>query len=233
MRIGPRLLLAVLVMTSLVVAYSENNINPGTISASSEFPLEQSNSVSLSGADDWDSMEVSEQDSIGDVTWSADIAVTFMPSVGMSTSATVNELPAETPPSVVEVDFTITANVEDTASYVDDGPATTTFAATAKGKHRGRIQIQGDDMNPEVSWAWNQDDPPTKTEMITQLDNLYNGLTNAQKNKRKDAYKKAKKYIQGLPAAGADAVVMKTWQDTGTDTERIDLEIKTGKAGKN
>jgi len=66
---------------------------------------------------------------------------------------------------------------------------------------------------------------------MTQLNSLYDGLTNAQKNARKDAIVKARKYIEDLPAGGANAKVSKTWQDTGKKTERIDLEIITGKAG--
>jgi hypothetical protein len=127
--------------------------------------------------------------------------------------------------------MTITAVVDDAAAYVDDGPASTLKAGKAKDKHRGRIQIQGNDLAQEVSWPWAQDTPPTKQDMLTQLDNLYNGLTQKQKDIRSDAYTKAKAYINGLPAGGADAAVSKTWQNKGTNTERIDLEIKKGKAG--
>jgi hypothetical protein len=223
--------LAIVCGVSLLVAsYLENNIYPGVINSPYELLVEQPTSVSLSGAYDWDMMESMQTDGIGDVTWSADLDVTFVPSVGMSTMATVNSLP-DTSPEIIEVDFTITAVVDDTAAYVDDGPSTVSKPAKGKGKHRGRIQIQGDDMNPEVSWAWNQDTPPTKSEMLTQLNSLYDGLTNAQKNARKDAIVKARKYIEDLPAGGANAKVSKTWQDTGKKTERIDLEIITGKAG--
>lgn len=42
--------------------------------------------------------------------------------------------------------------------------------------HRGRIQFQGPDMDPEISWAWAQDTPPTKADGLRELDRLYNSL---------------------------------------------------------
>lgn len=96
--------------------------------------------------------------------------------------------------------------------------------------HRGRIQIQGPDMNPEVSWAWAQDTPPTKAEGLAQLDALYNGLTDKQKTERAGAYAKARVWIRGLPVGGVDAQVSKTWGGKKKKSNRIDIEVIKGKA---
>ena len=96
--------------------------------------------------------------------------------------------------------------------------------------HRGRIQIQGPDMKPEVSWAWAQDTPPTKAEGLAQLDALYNGLTDKQKTERAGAYSKARAWIRGLPVGGVDAQVSKTWGGKKKKSNRIDIEVIKGKA---
>ena len=96
--------------------------------------------------------------------------------------------------------------------------------------HRGRIQIQGPDMDEEISWAWAQDTPPTKADGLRELDRLYNSLTNRQKRARADAYAKARKWIRELPAAGVDAQVSKSWGNKDDKSKRIDIEVIKGKA---
>ena len=100
-----------------------------------------------------------------------------------------------------------------------------------KGKpHRGRIQIQGPDMNPEISWAWAQDAPPTKADGLRELDKLYDSLTDKQKKARKDAYAKVRTWIRNCPEAEADAQISQTWGNKDDSKKRIDIEVIKGKA---
>ena len=96
--------------------------------------------------------------------------------------------------------------------------------------HRGRIQIQGPDMDEEISWAWAQDTPPTKEDGLRELDKLYDSLTDKQKKARKEAYDKARKWIRNLPEAGVDAQVSKSWGNKDDSKKRIDIEVIKGKA---
>lgn len=95
--------------------------------------------------------------------------------------------------------------------------------------HRGRIQIQGPDMDPEISWAWAQDTPPTKADGLRELDRLYNSLSKSQKKVRTAAYDKARKWIRGLPEDGVGPV-SKSWGNQEDTSKRIDIEVIKGKA---
>lgn len=96
--------------------------------------------------------------------------------------------------------------------------------------HRGRIQIQGPDMDEEISWAWAQDTPPTKEDGLRELDKLYDSLTDKQKKARRDAYAKARKWIRNRPEAGVDARVSQSWGNKDDSKKRIDIEVIKGKA---
>jgi hypothetical protein len=101
--------------------------------------------------------------------------------LGMSTSLLFGPL---LPPNSTPVSFMIALPEEDVEAPADEKP------------HRGRIQIQGPDMDPELSWAWAQDTPPTKAEALAKLDELVGQLTAKQKEAREDAIKKVRKFIE-------------------------------------
>lgn len=98
--------------------------------------------------------------------------------------------------------------------------------------HRGRIQIQGNDMNPEKSSAWSLYSPLTKQDGLNRLDALYNALTTRQKEDRVQAYAKAKAFISAAPSTGYSAVIRRTFQNSPVrdNTIRIDIEILAGNA---
>lgn len=103
--------------------------------------------------------------------------------------------------------------------------------------HRGRIQMQGNDINvsPEPSWSWAYDYPVTKQEALTRLDVLYNNLTTRQKEDRSQAYQKAKTFISNAPTSGYSSVIRRTFQNSPVrdNTIRIDIEILAGDAFTN
>lgn len=98
--------------------------------------------------------------------------------------------------------------------------------------HRGRIQMQGNDMNPEQSSAWSLYSPLTKQDGLNRLDALYNALTTRQKEDRAQAYARAKTFINAAPSTGYSAVIRRTFQNSPVrdNTIRIDIEILAGNA---
>jgi hypothetical protein len=104
--------------------------------------------------------------------------------LGMSTSLLIGPL---LPPNSVPVSFMIALPEEDVEAPTEEKP------------HRGRIQIQGPDMNPELSWAWAQDTPPTKAEALAKLDELVGKLTAKQKEAREDAIKRYASLLRKHP----------------------------------
>jgi hypothetical protein len=94
---------------------------------------------------------------------------------------------------------------------------------------RGRIQAQGGKL--EDSEAWAQDEAPTKKDLLDKLDTLWGRLTKKQKEERQKGYDEAKKWIEGLPEAGADSPVSKSFPKQNDGENRIDIEIIKGKAG--
>jgi hypothetical protein len=122
------------------------------------------------------------------------------------------------PPNSTPVSFMIAIPEEDVESPAEEKP------------HRGRIQIQGPDMSPELSWAWAQDTPPTKAEALAKLDELVGQLTAKQKEAREDAIKKLRKFIEEAPEAGIDAQYINSWGNDKDPKKRFDIEVRKGKA---
>jgi len=95
--------------------------------------------------------------------------------------------------------------------------------------HRGRLQAQGPGTEESVPWARNT--PPTKSEMLELLDQLWAKLSAAQQTERSACYADAKKYIQQAPANGISAPFSKAFRNRKRrGGVRIDLEIRAGNA---
>lgn len=101
--------------------------------------------------------------------------------------------------------------------------------------HRVRIQVQGDDMDPERSSSFEKDYIMTKQEAIEMLNDLWNKLTPVQKADREDAYDKAKNYIGDSPSGGRISQGSKSFQQSNrrVSNARIDIEINRGAAFSN
>ncbi|MEM1214778.1 MAG: hypothetical protein AAGJ82_03790 [Bacteroidota bacterium] len=94
-------------------------------------------------------------------------------------------------------------------------------------KHRGRIQAQGDGL--EKSESWSQDNPLTKEEGLSLLEQLWSSLTKKEKEVRRKPYKDAKRYIENIDG-GIDAIKKKTFRNRKTRSVRIDIEVLAGSA---
>lgn len=98
--------------------------------------------------------------------------------------------------------------------------------------HRGRIQIQGNDMFPEVSYSWARDDAMPKYDALAELDRLFDDLTATQKSNRTQALQKAKNFINAGPYTKSGARIFRTFQNNNPNhnSQRIDIEIIEGTA---
>lgn len=93
-------------------------------------------------------------------------------------------------------------------------------------KHRGRIQAQG--KNTEKSEAWSQNEPPTKNDGIDMLDNLKNKMSKIEVKIRDQTFIKAIRFINNGPYKVVDKMISKTFMVSGSNQERIDIEIRKG-----
>jgi len=96
-------------------------------------------------------------------------------------------------------------------------------------KHRGRIQAQG--KNIDQSESWTQDNPPSADDGLLMLEKLKAKIPKAEAQIRETAFEKAEKMIKKAALTnGIDAPANITFRVEGTAKERVDIEIKKGKA---
>ncbi|PID89625.1 MAG: hypothetical protein CSA05_00050 [Bacteroidia bacterium] len=96
-------------------------------------------------------------------------------------------------------------------------------------KHRGKIQAQGEKLEKSESWV--QEKPPTKTDGLNMLQKLMNKLSKKDQKIREKASKNAAKWIENAAKTnGIDAPANVTFRAEGYVKERIDIEVKKGKA---
>ncbi len=108
------------------------------------------------------------------------------------------------------------------------------FSASAQ-THRIRIQIQGDDMNSEISASWEKNIIITKQDAMELLNDLWNKLSPSQKKEREDAIRDARSYIGDSPTGGRTNQGSKSFQQSNRriSNARIDIEINRGAAFSN
>jgi hypothetical protein len=95
--------------------------------------------------------------------------------------------------------------------------------------HRGRVQAQGSGTEKSVSWDLAA--PPTKSEVVALLDQLWAALTRTEQDERKDCYASAKSYIRQAPQAGIAAQFAISFRNRKLrGGVRIDLEVWAGDA---
>lgn len=96
-------------------------------------------------------------------------------------------------------------------------------------KHTGRIQAQGTELEESESWA--QETPPTKEEGLSMLQKLMNKLSEKDRKIREKASENAAKWIENVVNTnGIDSPANLTFRAEGFVKERIDIEVKKGKA---
>jgi hypothetical protein len=96
-------------------------------------------------------------------------------------------------------------------------------------QHRGRLQVQGNDINQAPSFPWARNDAVKKAEAHRELANLENGCTRSQLRLRDIAFQKAHKFIKNGPVA---APVIRPFQNrnlpAANKNARVDIEVILG-----
>ncbi|MEZ6937539.1 hypothetical protein ACB035_03080 [Aeromonas sp. S12(2024)] len=93
-------------------------------------------------------------------------------------------------------------------------------------KNRGRFQAQGMRLEKSKPWARNGD--LGVTESIDLLNHLEASLPQNEILIREVEFSKARSYVQG--ANGVQAQVSKTFRVKNTKSERVDIEVRAGRA---
>lgn len=103
--------------------------------------------------------------------------------------------------------------------------------------HRGRLQVQGQDVpNEDRSWSWAQPSPPTAAEGIFQLHKLRDELSGGMLHRRSTAFRDAEIFILNCAAGGGCPPMdrTKSFRNIGLpkrfDEARVDIQIFTGRA---
>lgn len=92
--------------------------------------------------------------------------------------------------------------------------------------HRGRIQAQGKGLEKSVSWS--QDEPLTRKQGKTLLQQLKTLLTAQEQEERTEQLEKAERYIDN--AKGIEAPEKRRFLNRKTKDVRIDIEVLAGRA---
>jgi hypothetical protein len=96
-------------------------------------------------------------------------------------------------------------------------------------ENRGRIQAQG--KNLEESEAWSQNEPPTVEKGLEMLKKLREKIPKKEAEIREKAFDKMERLIKNAQNTnGIDAPANVSFRAEGYAKERLDLEVKKGKA---
>jgi hypothetical protein len=89
-------------------------------------------------------------------------------------------------------------------------------------------------MSPERSYAWAQDQVPTASASLRELEKLEALCTPTQLGHRAEAFPKARRYVGSKAGVGVDAPVSRIFQDhprpKSADDARVDIEVVYGRA---
>ena len=96
-------------------------------------------------------------------------------------------------------------------------------------RHRGRLQVQGSDMNPSRSYRWANQRPVTQGRALAGLAQLRNQCTTNQRKCRAAAFSRADRLIRNGPV---DAPLYHSFQDRNLSglksNARVDIEVIRG-----
>ncbi|MBV4539430.1 RHS repeat-associated core domain-containing protein, partial [Pseudomonas urmiensis] len=95
--------------------------------------------------------------------------------------------------------------------------------------NRGRIQAQGRKLEESVSW--NQETPLSAADAKSKINELKRKLSKQELSQREEAFNQAERWIDNIcKCGGLDADKRKTFMVSGTRQERVDIEIRAGRA---
>lgn len=99
-------------------------------------------------------------------------------------------------------------------------------------EHRGRFQVQGNDMKNELSRKWHQETPRTTKDGLSDIDSLKGQCTKIQLQHRDKAFDDASRFVKNAHPQGVKSPVSRTFQNWNLPrqckTHRVDLEVKSG-----
>ncbi len=98
---------------------------------------------------------------------------------------------------------------------------------------RGRVQAQGDDIRQDggYSESWAQDIPVTDQQGLDFLDKIERKCNESQKRERKQAFIKAKNFVErASELGGVDAYLTRSFKDRkrSVSNARVDIEVHDG-----
>lgn len=99
-----------------------------------------------------------------------------------------------------------------------------------ESNHRGRLQVQGPDMNPELSWGWAQKDACKAEIAENELSKLENCCSSRQLRVRDQAFLKARRFIQQARLKGGVSYPISTSYSNRNvnPNHRVDIEVIFG-----
>jgi hypothetical protein len=95
-------------------------------------------------------------------------------------------------------------------------------------RHRGRVQAQGG--GAEESEKWEQNEPPTESEMLGKSDSLEAKLTRSQANDRAEPFERLRDFMRRAVKHGGVGPTTKSFRKKGSRDIRVDLEVIKGLA---
>jgi len=106
--------------------------------------------------------------------------------------------------------------------------------SSSSAPYRGRVQAQGDDIEQEggYSYPWAQSEPVTDEEGLKFLDIIKEQCSKSQQAKRKQAFAKAKRFVENASEQGGVGPEAQphSFQDRNRTVKkaRVDIEINRG-----
>ncbi|WP_430962088.1 RHS repeat-associated core domain-containing protein [Pseudomonas cremoricolorata] len=95
--------------------------------------------------------------------------------------------------------------------------------------HRGRFQAQGKTLEESVSW--DQDSPLSASDAQAKMEELKRKLSKKDLKLRQGAFSRAERWVErACNRGGIYAQRSQTFMVDGTRHERVDIEIRAGKA---
>ena len=99
--------------------------------------------------------------------------------------------------------------------------------------HRGRLQVQGRDMNPELSESWAQTHPKLASEALSSLGAMRAACTARQVAIRQLGFRQAKRFIDQAKDCGGVGPTKESFPRKSPPNHpdaRVDIEVMLGQA---
>ena len=92
-------------------------------------------------------------------------------------------------------------------------------------EHRGRLQVQGNDMPRELSFPWTRAEPISKAEARNELMQLQTQCTSSQRDRRDRAFRKAEAFVCAGPVDPTLAPIIRTFKNRNLPLKYNDAQF--------